>query len=815
MTEAAPPPARSAPRNAPRPPLLSVALISAGALGYEVLLTRLFSIVQWHHFAYMVISIALLGFGASGTFLALAPGLVRRFRAAYVVNLALFGAAAPACFLLAQRLSVHPEQLLWEPLQMLRVSAVYLLLAAPFFFAANGIALALTRFPAGAARVYAADLLGAAAGSAAVIGLLYLLMPAQALHAIGAGGLAAALLAAAELRLPRSVGAGLVLVALALAGAFAALPPGWTALAMSEFKPLSQQLQVKGARVETERSSPLGLLSVVASPEVPLRHAPGLALTARARVPEQRGIFVDGGALTAINAYEGPQDAAWLDQLTSALPYHLAPRERVLVLGAGGGALVRQALAQGANAVTAVELDPALVRLVAEDYGELAGHLYRDPRVTVRVAEARGFVQRRSGPFDLIQVAMHGGFAASAAGLHALSENYLYTVEALGEYYERLAPGGLLALGRWVKLPPRDSLKLFATAVAALGEAGIDDPGERLLLVRSWQTSTLLVKKGRFTGAEKARARAFADDRGFDLAWYAGMPAALANRNNRLPRPYLYEGAQALLGEGAGRYLDEYKFDLSPATDDRPYFSHFFKWRTLPEILALRGRGGVPLLESGYLLVVATLAQALLLSLALVVLPLARRLRAGGARGPRLAAYFTLLGLGFLFVEIALIQELVRFLHHPVLAVAAALTGFLAFAGLGSALAGRLGVRFGPGRVQAGAVAAICALAPVYAFLLPPLVLEPLAAAPVAARLAVAALLIAPLALPMGMPFPLGLARLRERDPALIPAAWAFNGCASVISAVLASLLAMELGFDALLAIAAALYLLAVPAFRF
>ena len=185
-------------------PSVSVALISATALAYEVLLTRLFAIVQWHHFAYMVISIALLGFGASGTFLALKPRLVERFEPAYIINLMLFGVSVLPCFLVAQRLAVHPEQLLWEPAQMLRVTAVYLLLTLPFFFAANAIGLALTRFRHTVPRVYAADLIGAGFGSIAVVGLLYLLFPINVLRVLSVLGLVAAVIGGLELRSSRA-----------------------------------------------------------------------------------------------------------------------------------------------------------------------------------------------------------------------------------------------------------------------------------------------------------------------------------------------------------------------------------------------------------------------------------------------------------------------------------------------------------------------------------------------------------------------------------------------------------------------------------
>ena len=799
----------------PRLPRASVALISATALAYEILLTRLFSIVQWHHFAYMVISIALLGFGASGTFLALKSRLVERFTPVYVTNLMLFGLSALPCFLLAQQFAVHPEQLLWDPAQMIRVTAVYLFLALPFFFAANAIGLAFMRFPHAVPQIYAADLIGAGLGSIAIVGLLYLLFPIDALKILSILGVVTAVIAGFELRFNRAGIVITVILALSLLTALRVLPAAWLNLAISPYKSLPQQLNVKDAYIEAEYSSPLGLLSIIASPAVPLRHAPGLSLNANIEVPEQRGVFIDGDALTPIDAHAERDDSAYLDNLTSALPYHLKRPERIVVLGAGGGRLVRQALYYGTPSVTAIELDPKIIELVREDYRNFSGDLYDLDAVNVKIKEARGFLAENSQRYDLIQVALIDSFTAASAGLYALNENYIYTVEALGKYYTHLNKGGYLGISRWVKLPPRDALKLFATAVEALRRAGVADPAEHLLLIRGWQTSTLLVKNGRFTREEITRARRFCEMRSFDLAFYAGMPESLANRYNVLPEAFFYHGAQMLLGDSPEQFLDDYKFNIKPATDDRPYFFYFFKWQTLPEIISQRGRGGTPLLESGYLILIATLIQAVLISVVLIVLPLWRRIQVNSVRRGRMTGYFAALGLAFFFVEIAFIQKFLLFLHHPVLAVAAVLSSFLVFAGLGSYIAGHCLTARWAHRLVITAVIAIGILGLLYALLLPELVFEPLIGAPMTVKLTISVILIGLLAVPMGMPFPLGLARLGERMPNLIPSAWAINGCASVISAVLATVIAIHFGFTVVVLFAIVLYFLAAVMFEF
>ncbi len=682
-----------APEDIPHLPGVSVALISAAALAYEVLLMRLFSIIQWHHFAYMIISLALLGYGASGTFITLAgPFLLRRFNRSYWLCLALFGLSAVACYLLAQRLPFNAEEVLWDWRQPLRLLALYLLLALPFFFAACGLALALTRYGKDVSRIYAADLLGAGAGSLGIVLLLFGVVPGTALKFIGALGPLSAFVATRELRMAQRRWPVMALLGAAL---LIALPGTWLELQISPYKGLPQTLRITGTRVIAERSSPLGLLTVVDSPRIPLRHAPGLSLLASAPIPAQLGLFTDADSMTAINQNPRQQRLDYLEALTSALPYYLAEPKHVLVLGAGGGTEVQQALNHGVPRVDAVELNPQVIELVRDDFGDYAGRLYERDGVQVHIADARGFIRESRERYDLIQISLLDAYGASSAGLYALNESYIYTVEALRDYLKRLTPGGCLAISRWIKLPPRDSLKLFATAVRTLRENGVAAPAQQLALIRGWQTSTLLVKNTPFTAREIAKMRDFCKARAFDVAWYPGMTEAEANRFNILEQPYFFRAATALSGSDAADFMARYKFYITPATDDRPYFFHFFKWEILPEILALRGQGGLPLLEAGYLVMVATLLQAIVFSSLFILLPLWMLRRVTPAppseiRPIRIVLYFFAIGLAFLFIEIAFIQKFILFLHHPLYAVATVLTAFLVFAGLGSAALSRL-----------------------------------------------------------------------------------------------------------------------------
>ena len=791
----------------PRPPLASVALISSAALAAEILLSRLFAVVHWHHFAYMIISLALLGFGASGTFLALAHRrLLRRFAWSYLTSVAAFSVLVLACPLLARALPFRAEALLWDPLQPLWLALVFLVLSLPFFCAANAIGLALVAHRSVAGRVYAADLAGAGLGSMGVLALLYRAWPEDVLRILAAAGLVALCVGAFELRVPR---AGRV-VGVAALGLVAVLAVPGTVLRFEPepYKGLSQALRVDGTRVLLERSSPLGRVTVIESPRVPLRSAPGLSLGSTSEPPPQLGIFTDGDGLQAVTAASDDESRlAFLGETTSALAYRLATPRAVLVVGAGGGMEIVRARQLGATQVDAIELNPQVAALLAGEFRDYTGGLIDEPGVDLYVGDVRGFLAAGERRYDLIQMSLTGGSAGG--GLGGLNEDYLHTVEAFGLYLGHLEPGGFLSLTRWAQVPPRDALKLVATVIAALESHGVTDAADRLLVIRGWQTATLLVKNGRITAEDLRRLRAFCEELSFDVDWYPGIVPADVNLYNELPAPWYYEGVRALLGRGRGEFIASYAFDIRPATDERPYFQNFFRWPVLEEAWRGKERGGMALLEAGYLLLVGTLLLALVAGLVLILLPLALFapvVRSDLGQRWRVFAYFTGIGLAFLFVEIAFLQKLVLLVHHPTVALAMVLTTFLLGAGAGSAWSSRVPVGRSR-RVLTGAVLGIVLLGALYGLVFDALI-SAQAAWPTAARVLVGAGLLAPLAFCMGLPFPLAL---RGLDEPLVPWAWGINGCASVVSATLATLLAVDLGFSAVLWLALALYVV-IPA---
>lgn len=806
-------------------------LVSAAVLADEVLLVRAFSIGLWHHFAYMVISIALLGFGASGTLLAV---LVRAEKPAesggagtgdsvwLAASASVFAVSLPLSFALIQKIPFEPYLIIWDHLQWFYLGCYYLVLFVPFFAAATVIGLLLISESENSPQLYSFNLIGSAAGAAMAVSLLQIAAAEQVVLAITGLAQIAALLAFLDVfsarksrRIRTLAAAASVIVAI--------LPLYYTvrpfSIRLSPYKGLSYALNLPDAKQVATRSSAIGRVDVVASPAI--RHAPGLSLItpAEASIPPQLGIFVDGEAAGAITAFKGDiGDVAYLDWMSTAAHSVLGPTSPdVCVIGAGGGASVLLALRHGARRVDAVEMDANVVQLLRKTFRDFSGALYKRPEVRIHVADGRAFLEAAPMQWDVIDISLVDSFAAAAVGLGAINESYLYTREAFTTYLRHLRPGGILTVTRWIRTPPRDELKLFATAIAALEEMGLS-PAPRLILVRSWATATLLVKREPFAPQELAAVRNWSEERLFDVAYFPAIIAGEGNRFNVLVRDWYGEGTSALLAGGAqrDRFFRQYPFFIKPATDDRPYFFHFFRWRSLPTLLGSGDMSWLPFVEWGYLILLATLTQAVLFGIVIIFMPLLF-LRHHPLNGPPrvlrvrigVLIYFLALGIGFMFVEMALIQRLVFFLANPIYAVAVVLAGLLLVSGIGSGWAGRmLRQRRSEKRLACSAALVVAATAVLYAFALRPL-LMPLIGWPMAARIAVALGVMLPLVF-MGMLFPLGLRHVGRCHEHLLPWGWAVNGCASVIATSLATLLAMGGGLTIVMLAAAACYLLAM-----
>lgn len=816
----------SSPISASPRHVILLASTSASVLAYEILLMRLLSISQWHHFAYMAISMALLGFGAAGSLLFLFYNRIRRNLEEWLVGLS--GTAAISfslAFTLSQKVGLDPLQLVWQPDQWLKMFLTYLIMSAPFILAGGIIGIILTGAGEQAHRMYGVDLLGAGCGALAIVPILYLGSPWNILSALGYIMLLGASWCCFQIR-HRKAGAMILLISAGIiAIVYIALPP---VPKIHDTKALPMTLSFPDARIEARTTGPLGVIHVVGSSLI--RHVPGMSLNfgldSKGQVvdlPKQKAIFVDGDALSPIAKFTGDLDELdYLDFTTMALPYHVKHPKKVLVIGAGGGSDVLLGLLHHTPKIVALEANQQIADLMQRQFADFSGHLYSRSDVNLKVREARQFLHSTKERFDLIQLSLLDSFVTSAGGLHSASESYLYTKEALELYLSRLTDSGMLAITRWLKLPARDSLRIIATALSALKQMRLSGrPEEHLLFIRSWKTSTILVSKTPFTHDEIVHAARFCSDRSFDLGYYTGMKDEQANRYDVHKSPDYFIGASALCGPEAESFLNNYVFDVSATTDDRPYFSHFFRWDKAAFLFQQLRREWLPIIELGYVFILATLVQAALASAVLILLPLiflpriyngpnriGSTLRPGEVLGT--LVYFWLIGIAFMFLEMALLSKYTLLLSHPVYSVSVVLSTVLIFAGCGS-----LSVR----RFQAMGhwflwiPVVVISLWVLFHVMAGDRLFNWALSWPFGSRLALAFLLLSILSFFLGWPFPSGLRVIAKKFPGLVPWAWGINGCASVIGAVLGKCLAVSIGFKLLMLSACALYLLAIATF--
>jgi len=670
----------------------AIFLVSAGALGLELVLVRALSISHWYHFAYLVISTALLGFGAGGILVSLQRDrLVRHHLAALWASAVAFGVTVPAVFVVSQQVPFDQLQLMWDRArQWLYLLAYYLLFFVPFFCAGTFVALSFAVSPRKAWRVYFCNMTGSAAGAAAILVLMYGRSPQSLLLVVSALAFAAAALLGLELSWRRAV----ITAAAAAAWLFCFSTAGPMSLAIniSQQKPLAYYSKLPGAETIAVRYSPIARLDCIKAPS--LRHLPGASLSYEGTPPRQIAIIADAAATSFVVRFQDPGELDYCDYLTSALPYRMVGEPNVCIIGAGGGSEVVQALALGARQVTAVEVNPQVVELVRGPLSGFCGRLYDRSNVDVVVAEGRNFLQSTRRRFDIIVVSLPDSYAASAAGLSSLHESHLYTVEAVQKALTRLTSTGLLSVNWTLKTPPRDSLKLLATIAEALRRLGVpqQDLPRHLAVIRGLATGTVVAGRRPLPEDMVAAVRRFARSRRFDVVCLPELTPEQVNLFNQLQEgPIYYRCAMQVLSDGYADFYRQYPYHIRPATDDRPYFFDFFKWKSLPDFRRRLGHDWLRFSQWGHLLLVLTLAQALLASLVFILLPLglARPVRALGGARAIVIVYFLLLGVGYMFLEMAFIQKMTMLLGQPVLGVAITLVGFLFFSGLGALAAGR------------------------------------------------------------------------------------------------------------------------------
>ncbi len=792
---------------------LGVAIVAGATIVYEVALTRIFSIAYGYHFAFLAMSLGLLGFGMSGTLISLRPGWRQGLGG---VRLGWLAAGASATFfagyLLANNIPLDPYRVGWDPGQLPLLAAYLLAYALPFLLTGLVQGLPITSWPERAGKIYAAALTGSGLGGLlALLALERLSAPGALTAASGGAAISALLLSrAASERSARSKAwtssqkavTGTSVAMFAALALVTAAQPGWLQVRMSEYKPLPQLLRYPDSRVALNASNAQSRIDVVDSTSV--HSAPGLSFTYQGSLPRQAAVVIDGERILPATSVD-QLEPSFFGALPSALAYRLRPDARVLVLEPGAGLEVATALHGAAASVTALESNPLLTDLLQVPLASRTGNLYQDPRVRLVNANPRAYLAGRARDFDVISLALSENRRTVTAGAFSLSENYLMTREAVDTYLDRLRPGGLLVMHRWLQLPPTDEMRTAALLMDAL-EGNAKEAGRHLVALRSFSTMLLVAKNEPFNGGEIAMIRGFAEGAQLDLVHYPGIQPPESNRWNVLRNDRYYQSFRRML-EDRESFFRHYEYEVRAPSDDRPFFFHFFKWAQIPTVLSLMGKTWQPFGGSGYLLVLGLLVVTTLLSAAMIVLPVvALRRQRGGI--PRLhpvrpVAYFAMLGLGFLMVEVALVGRFLIVLNHSALSFTMVLFGLLIFSGLGSLLSSRIPWR--------PALAALVLLTAVYALSLSR-ILQILLKVGLPPRIIATVLLLAPLGILMGVAFPKGLRRLAVDRPAMLPMAWGVNGFTSVIGAVLAALVSLSWGYSVVLAAGGLAYLLALAA---
>jgi hypothetical protein len=729
---------------------LCVALTTMATLLLELALTRIFSVVFYYHFAFLAISIALFGLGLGGVFSYVvatwtAPLFTRLGRLSAVNSLLVIGALA---MLLAQGDNLSN----WD------LALVYFTTALPFFTAGAIVSLAIGETIQQVNRIYFFDLAGAAVGCLLLLPLLKLMGGPDTVIASAVTFAAAAAIWHSMAGSVRGR-AGSVALALALV-AF---------LVYNHKHPVLTIRHAKGQTIANEifttwnDLSRIGIDSIVIDAD---------AATAIAKL--------DLANLTADNARD-------LTLQGPALPYAVRPGAKTLIVGPGGGWDVARALYSGSTDVTAVEINGIIAdTIMRERFAGLSNNLYLRPEVHLFVEDGRSFVRRSTDKYQVLQATLVDTWAATAAGAFALSENNLYTSDAFRDYLLHLTDDGVLAITRWGFDPPRESLRLISLAIEALGQIGEKDPWRHVIVSRQGSTQgygaldTVLIARKPFTAVDIARARAI---------FAGGVQQPIYYPGSQLPNQF----RDLLLSPSPEAYERTYTFDITPVTDDRPFFFYTVQPRDLwafmkggAETEDRKVNKAVPLLFT--LMAISLLATLLIL----VAPPLVLGARLPSHRGVRgFLVYFLFIGTGYILIEVGLIQKFVLFLGHPTYALTVVIFSMLVSSGIGSFVSTRLLGRDEGRLVKAlGLVVLLTALLAIVVSSL----LSALVGLPWSLKVALTVALIAPLGFVMGMPFPTGLKRLQEWHAPSVRWAWSLNAASSVLGSVGALVCAIYLG---------------------
>jgi len=754
----------------------------------ELALTRLFSVVLFYHFAFLAISVALLGLGVGGVLAYLGKSRLASFETRpLLAGLSLINAVV---IMLALEVVLHSRvSLMYSKENFVRLALVYLCCAVPFFLTGLEFSVLFARECGEIPRLYGADLTGAALACLGIVPFLNHLGSPNTVLLAGLMAAVAGLVWAQGAGL-RKLAGGLATVILLLIAANHS--QRWIDIVYAKGRPRSE------FAVEFARWNAISRVEVT-------------------RREYGKDLVIDAAASSRIMAVD---PARWqqngLDKgLMSEAPAivnMLRPRGEYAIIGPGGGVDVVRALANGSPSVTAIEINPLVANsIMRERYAEYSDHLYDRPEVHLHVADGRSFVRQTNQSFDVVQMTLVDTWAATAAGAFALSENNLYTVQAFREYFQHLKPDGIIAITRWEFRRPREALRVVSVAMEALHQLGVRDTSRNFIVASQGALNAdgiqvaVLAKKSAFTAEEEQKVQEGLQNNPPLAALY--LPS----------RPGNDAFSELITENDPYAFAKHYSFNVTPVSDNSPFF---FFTQKLPQVLQRhRSDRGIDWnVNLGVAVLITVTIISLFAVLAFLLIPL---LLHGGGKvvRPLRLLYFVAVGLGYILVEIAFIQRFVLFLGHPTYALTVVVFLLLLSSGGGS-LASHKWLRE-TGMAWLPLILIVVALL-LYVFVLPGL-LEGLVGTAFIAKLLVSAGLLVPLGFAMGMPFPTGLRTLSslrwsgdtQQDGASIREntvewAWAMNAGASVLGSALAIAIAIQFGLNVTLACGAAAYALAI-----
>jgi len=757
-------------------------LLCLANLSFEVLLTRIFSVTMWYHFAFFAISVSLFGMTVGAMVVFMRPRDFTEERAPSQLAAAALGFAIAIVLSVVMHFLV-PVVFVPSLLGLGTILFTYLTFAVPFFFAGLAVCIALTKFPEHVSTLYAADLTGAASGCLALIALLRVADASAAVVTIAIGVLAAGALFVAEAPLTRFAKATFFVSIGGLAAVLASLP-----MPVGELDSGLVQANQRGESTPYVRWNSFSRIRVTGDPDrlmPPFAWAMSPAYPRRSEpMARQLTLAIDAMAGSVLTGFDGNLEAVeYLKYDLVNLAHYLRSGAAVLAVGVGGGRDILAALAFGQPRVVGVEINEDIIKTVNRRFGDFTGHLDRYPQVAFVNDDARSYLARERERFDIIQIAMIDTWAATAAGAFALTENSLYTVEAWTLFLERLTANGVLTVSRWYFGDrPGELYRLTALAAASLKAWGVADPRDHIIVVinagePSNRIGTMLLSAAPFSAR--------------DLDQLDQVVARLRFEVVLSPRLSSDETLAALAtGDDPRMLATNFPINLTPPTDDAPFFFQMLRLSSVLDPASWElGRNSFNLKAVVILcLVLAVVAVLTLLSI-VVPLSLAGR-RAIPSRAVPFLVFFACIGMGFMLIEVALMQRLIILLGHPTYSLSVVLCTLLLAGGAGSYVTKPLAPHALP-RAAAGRFLVLLLVVAACGVALPHLV-RLVESASIPMRIVAAIGLVAPAGFCMGMAFPIGLKLAAPRVGSLTPWLWGINGATSVCGSVLAVAIALE-----------------------